>query len=116
MSDETKDALGFAFAFLAITAGIVIGVWFAGQVIGAVGSWWSSVTYVSPEERAKRDAEHRQADEEWAKDPRNPKVTGQACLDAGGIPDYSAWDGDVKACNKPGGGNIEVKQSVEVKQ
>jgi len=93
-----------------------LGIWIGGKAICGVGHWWHSVTYSTPEEQAQQDARAKAAADEWAKDPRNPKVAGQKCLDLGGIPDYSAWDGDVKACNKPGGGNIDIKQSVEVKQ
>lgn len=116
MSDDAKNAIGYGIATILIVVAVGAGLWIAGQAIGGVGNWWHGITSVSPEEQAKRDAAAKAADEAWAKDPRNPKVAGQACLDAGGIPDYSAWDGDVKACNKPGGGNIDVKQTVEVKQ
>lgn len=116
MSKDAKEALAYGFATLMIVAAVILAGWCTVFVFKGIGNWWHSVTYDSPEEKAQQEAKSKAYDEAWAKDPRNPKVAGQACLDAGGIPDYSSWDGDVKACNKPGGGNIEVKQSVEVKQ
>ena len=112
MKDFTFGAIG---VLVMVAAGALV-VWTASFVINGVGSWWYSITYVSPEEQARREAAYAEQEEAWAKDPRNPKVAGQKCLDLGGVPDYSAWDGDVKACNKPGGGNIDIKQSVEVRQ
>lgn len=116
MSEDAKNSIGYGLAAIFIVIAIGAGIWVAGQAIGGVGNWWSSIHYTSPEEQAQRAATQKAYDDEWAKDPRNPKVAGQKCLDLGGIPDYSAWDGDVKECRKPGGGNIDVKQSVEVKQ
>lgn len=116
MSEDAKNAIGYGIATLLIVLAIGAGLWIAGQAIGGVGNWWHSITYESPEEKAKDAAAAQAAADEWAKDPRNPKVAGQKCLDLGGVPDYSAWDGDVKACRKPGGGDIDINQSVEVKQ
>ena len=116
MQQKAKDALGYGGGALMAIAAVVIAGWLVIQVCTGIGNWWHGITYTSPEERAATAAAEKQAAEEWAKDPRNPKVAGQKCLDLGGIPDYSSWDGDVKSCNKPGGGNIDIKQSVEVKQ
>lgn len=113
MSNDAKDALVYSFAAILVAVAIGIGIWVVGFTLNGIGNWWGGITkpYVlTPEDRAqnaKRDAE-------WAKDPRNPKVQGQKCLDLGGVPDFSAWDGDVKACNTLNGGNVDIKQTVEV--
>lgn len=103
------------FEFLAGVAGIVvIGIcaWLFISFCGWVGRGLHNFTTISPQEQASID----KANKEWETDPRNPKVVGQKCLDLGGVPDYSSWDGDVKACRKPGGGNVDIEQKVEVKQ
>lgn len=72
---------------------------------GVVHSWQSGITTSTPaEQKAEADA--------WSKDPTNPKVVAQKCLDHGGTPTFSAWDGRVTSCkgadNKSV--NIEVNQ------
>lgn len=100
-----------AIAIIAIVAWwLLMGAW--GMMQG-VGNWWHDVTTQTAEEKAASDKAYAEAEAEWAKDPRNPKVVGQKCIDAGGIPDYSAWDGDVKECKGVGNNksvNIEVNQ------
>lgn len=94
---------------VAIAAVWVIGTFAWGLSVGIWNGMQSELT-VSPEEKAQIE----KAAKDWETDPRNPKVAGQKCLDLGGVPDYSAWDGDVKACNKPGADGKNVK--IEVNQ
>lgn len=115
-NETFKMVFGAVGALLALAAIAIIGIWLLIGVwnittgtFNGIGNWWHTVTTVTPEEQAEID----KANAEWAKDPRNPKVVGQKCIDAGGIPDYSAWDGDVKECKGVGNNksvNIEVNQ------
>lgn len=93
MSDQ-EDIRDCSIAAVCITAAIVIGIWAIGWIGSGIGQWWQYATYVSPEQKAEARAE----EEAWAKDARNPAVAGQACIDAGGVPKYSNWDGDVTSC------------------
>lgn len=93
--------------FIVLFCFLIIKLSFAGA--SGIRNWWHNETTTSPEEQAEID----KANAEWAKDPRNPKFVGQKCIDAGGIPNYSAWDGDVKECKGVGNNknvNIEVNQ------
>lgn len=95
MSDDAKDTLATGAGILMAVVGIAIAGWIVIQACAGIGSWFKDhpiVTLPSAEEQKK-------ADEEWSKDPRNPKVAGQACIDRGGIPRYSNWDGEVFRCD-----------------
>lgn len=96
MSKEAQDALAFTAAFIGIVIAIGASVIIIGWVLGSVGKWWSDVSTVTPEQKA----EYEKQDKEWASDPKNPKVAGQKCLDSGGYPKYSAWDGRFLECEK----------------
>lgn len=95
---NTKDAMRYGVSALCIVLAIGAGIWIAGKTITGVGNWFYSSTYGSPEERAKQAQEEKADKEAWKTDPRNPKVAGQACLDAGGVPSYSGWDGELTDC------------------
>lgn len=89
-----------------------VAIWGMIALFGAVGSWWHSITYVSPEEQAAQDERWRKAREEWAKDPTNPDVIAQACIDRGGTPITSWWDGRVVRCDGASGDkNVKVEVS-----
>lgn len=98
MSDEAKDALGFAAAFIGIVVAIGIAVIVIGWVLGSIGNFFKSATEVTPEQRAAIE----QSEKEWQTSPKNPKVAGQKCLDSGGFPKYSAWDGRFLECKGKG--------------
>jgi len=96
MSNEAKDALGFSVAFVGIVLAIGLVVIVIGWILGGIGKWWSEVTATTPEQ----EAYYEQQEKEWATDPKNPKVAGKKCLDDGGYPKYSAWDGRFLECKK----------------
>lgn len=105
LGDAILAILGLIAIATAVVVAVLVIIWFCR---GIQRSWTSAMT-IDPQEQAEID----KANAEWEKDPRNPKVVGQKCLDMGGIPDYSAWDGDVKACRGAGNNksvNIEVNQ------
>lgn len=83
---------------LSIAAIIAVFVW--GVCVGMWNGMQAEFT-ITPEEQAKID----QSNKDWETDARNPKVAGKACIDKGGIPRYSNWDGEVFDCIIP-----EVKQ------
>lgn len=112
MSEYAKNAIGYGIATIMIVFAIGCGIWVAGKTIGGIGNWWHSINKTSPEEQAQRDAAYKASAEAWAKDPTNPKVVAQKCLDNGGTPTFSAWDGRVTSCAGAEGKsvNIEVNQ------
>lgn len=79
-------------AALGVTAIIAVFVW--GVCVGMWNGLQREFTITS-EEQSKIDKDN----EAWSKDARNPKVAGQACIDRGGVPRYSNWDGEVFECN-----------------
>lgn len=85
-----------AFVALAAAAGVVfiIGTFVWGLCVGMWNGMQAGFT-ITPEEQAKID----RADKDWETDARNPKVAGKACIDKGGIPRYSNWDGEVFRCD-----------------
>lgn len=105
MSKESSDMLANGIGILCTVAAVIGAIWF---VAWGTGKIIHSMTYVSPETAAQIEQENK----EWETDPRNPKVAGQYCLDRGGIPTYSAWDGRLKDCKGSNGKsvNIEVNQ------
>ena len=96
-----------AFVVTAILCLAILGLvmWMTRGVI----NWIRSATTVTQEEA---DAK-RKSDELWAKNPLNPDLIAQKCLDAGGYPKRSSWDGSI-SCHDKGGGNKDVK--IEVNQ
>jgi hypothetical protein len=78
-------ALGVAFIIGAFVWGLGVGMY-----NGVVKSF-----EVTPEEKARIEKENK----DWETDARNPKIAGQACIDKGGIPRYSNWDGEVFRCD-----------------
>lgn len=112
MSEDAKNAVAYGLSAILIVFAIGSGIWVTGKAIGGIGHWWHSITTTSPEEQAKLDARNKAADAEWAKDPTNPQVIAQKCLDRGGTPTFSAWDGRVTSCKGAEGKsvNIEVNQ------
>jgi hypothetical protein len=106
--NDVQSALGTVIGACIAIAAVLLVVWGALLFLGFLGNGirdsWNAMTHMTPEQKAAQEKRQK----EWETDPRNPKVAGQKCLDLGGVPDYSAWDGDVKECNKPGGGNIDI--------
>lgn len=98
MSNEAKEAWSFAGAFLAVVIAIGLAVIVIGWILGGIGNFFKSATEVSPETKAAIE----QQDKEWTTNPKNPRVAGQKCLDAGGFPKYSAWDGRFLECKGKG--------------
>jgi hypothetical protein len=91
--------LTFAVLFCLLIIKVSLGAY------SGVRNWAHSITTTSPEEQAAI----KQADEEWANDPTNPAVVGQKCLDRGGTPIYSAWDGRVKSCQGNDGKSVKIE-------
>lgn len=95
MKDETIDTLGDVLGIISIIAVIVGIVLFGVWSISSIGTWYNN-TVNSPEAKAAQE----KADAEWKMSPKNPEVAGQKCLDSGGYPKYSAWDGRFLECKK----------------
>ncbi|BAS17610.1 hypothetical protein AHiyo8_59130 [Arthrobacter sp. Hiyo8] len=94
MSDNDKfDGFDIAVAAFGIAGAVVVGYVVIHLLMG-FGGWWNGLWTVTPKDTAY--AEQQQKD--WAKDPANPSVAGQKCLDMGGYPQYSAWDGRFLDC------------------
>lgn len=74
-------------------------------VVGGIGNAWNDATTLSTEERMQIE----RANAEWAKDPTNPAVVGKNCMDKGGTPVYSAWDGRVKECQGVNNKNVNIE-------
>lgn len=102
-----KDRVdGFDIALGAFgIAGAIVAIWIVIQLLTGLGGWWHDINTVSPERQQEID---RQA-EEWKKSPMNPKVAGQKCLDAGGYPVYSAWDGRFDKCEGAGNKSVDIE-------
>ena len=101
-----------AIMLVVITAGVLICLgsgWIAIGIGRGLASTWHNITTVSPEERQAAEA----AEAAWATSPENPKVIAQKCLDRGGIPTFSAWDGRVTSCQ---GGDPSKSVNIEVNQ
>ena len=79
--------------------------------VGAYRGFHNWVT-VTPAERAATDKRIAEENAAWAKDPTKPAVIAQKCIDRGGTPIVSSWDGRIRRCdgvdNKSV--NIEVNQ------
>lgn len=98
MSEHNNDItetisylLTIVTAIAAATGVVLLIIW----GINSIGSWYNS-TVNSPEAKAAQE----KADAEWKTSPKNPEVAGQKCLDSGGYPKYSAWDGRFLECKK----------------
>jgi len=110
-----QTVFGAVGALLAIAV-IAFILWWAGVAVvngfQGIGNWWHDVTTQTAEEKAATDKAYADAEAEWKKDPTNPDVIAQKCIDNGGTPIISAWSGNVKECkgaeNKSV--NIEVNQ------
>lgn len=113
MTDTTSPEESESTLLLALKAmGAIVALATALGVVFIIGTFvwslcvgmWSGIqaTFtITSEERAQIEKENK----EWETDARNPKVAGKACIDRGGIPRYSNWDGEVFRCDV-----IEVKK------
>ena len=111
-SGKAKQALEIAGGLIAITIAVLVCLLIVKVSLGAY-NWVHDGVTTSPQERAALDKEYAAEEAAWAKDPTNPKVVAQKCLDKGGTPIISSWDGHVKECqgvDKSKNVNIEVNQ------
>lgn len=107
-----KKAMEGALALLAgaLAVAVCVGVFFACLLIvkwvgGGIGNWWNSATSVSPEQQARWDKEA----EEYKSSPLNPENIAKHCMEQGGVPITSAWDGRVKECKGSGDKNVNIE-------
>lgn len=103
---ETFEAAGHLLGLTIAILGCLLIVKMSLGLYHATVHAWQSIQSHPTLTQQKAAAEAR------AKDPTNPKVIAQKCLDHGGTPTFSAWDGRVTSCkgtdNKSV--NIEVNQ------
>ncbi len=112
MSNQAKSVLAYGSGFLAAVAGIALAGWVCVLIASTVGAWWSGLWHVDEQEREEFETAAKKREANWSRDPRNPKVAGQKCLDLGGVPRYSAWTGQVVECNKPGANQVNIHTEV----
>ncbi len=105
---KSKEVFEFAGGLIVVTTAVLFCILIVkmsmGLYHGIVKGWQSAQSHSSA-------AQQKAKDEAWAKDPTNPKVVAQKCLDAGGYPKVSSWDGSV-TCNAKGGSNKNVNIKV----
>lgn len=107
IKDKSIEVLCAVAAMLSIVGLIVLVIWLLSFPFNAIGSWWNNSI-------AESNKVTEAQEKEWATHPKNPKVVGQKCIDSGGFPTYSAWDGRFLECKGKEGNeknvNIEVNQ------
>jgi len=96
-----------AIAFIVLATGIIclLVLWGVVSVTRGTTHWIHDAVTISPQEQATIDAKAA----EWAKDPTNPDVIAQKCLDRGGTPIISSWDGSVKRCDGTNKKNVNIE-------
>ncbi len=72
-----------------------------------IGTWANDILTTTPEEAAEESYkrsliidEQRRQREEDLKDPSSQASIAKACIERGGTPRYSNWDGEIFECKK----------------
>lgn len=94
MSSDVKDFMAFTGCLVAIVLVVGAVIWGIGWAWANTTEWFEDHPVITVNEDAAK----------WKSDPRNPAVAGQRCLDSGGYPKYSAWDGRFLDCRADGEG------------
>lgn len=107
--EAVANVLAVCVSIAAIIGVIFIAILFVQWSFRGVGNWWHTTTSKTPEEQKAYDKAVEEATEEWKTNPQNPEYVGKLCLERGGIPTYSNWDGEVTSCKGTGDKNVNIE-------